>query len=362
MTQSDHSGRSTALEPLKRLGRRIGLDHAFDAVWRHPVRDLRALARDGGPFERRKTAAGHIAMREAARTLPPLSPPGTDRGYRVHILTGERFWHQSIYCAASLQIASEDRITAVFYSDGTLDDSIKALLGRVLPWAEFVDSAAIDARLDAVLPASKFPTLRSRRKEYIHLRKLTDIHAFPGEWRLVMDSDLLFFRTPSALLAWFQKPDLMCMRDVKDNYGYPSEYLDQLAGSKLPARFNVGLYGIDSSMIDWNQVEAWCARQLTDFGPSYLQEQGLTAMLAAGRDVHVLPENDYLLMPAAREGRAQRAVMHHYVDHSKRSYFQYGWRAIDARIRAKSAGAGAREDLMLQRSGLSHGQQASQGS
>src|SRR5262249_15894655 len=86
--------------------------------------------------------------------------------------------------------------------------------------------------------------------------------------------------------------------------------------------------------IDWTQVETWCARQLADFGPSYLQEQGLTAMLAAGRSVQVLPEADYVLMPAVREGRAQRAVMHHYVNHSKRSYFQYGWRTIDARIRA----------------------------
>lgn len=335
------AGRMPTVEPLKQLGRKVGLDRAYDFVWRHPVRGLRALARDGGPFERQRTEAGHFAMQAAARTLPQMTPPETDRGARVHILTGAKFWHQSVYCAASLQLVSEERITPVFYSDGKLDSSVRALLSRVLPWAEFVADEVVDAQLDAVLPMEKFPTLRSRRLDYVHLRKLTDIHAFPGQWRLILDSDLLFFRKPSALFAWYQRPDLMCMRDVQDNYGYPSDYLEQLAGSKLPSRFNVGLYGMDSSTIDWTKVETWCARQLTDFRPSYLQEQGLTAMLAAGQDVQVLPEEDYVLRPRVREGRAPQAVMHHYVDYSKRSYFQYGWRAIDARIRAHAAGASA---------------------
>jgi hypothetical protein len=336
MSQTEFRRPVSPLEPLKRIGRGLGLNKVYDAVWRNPIRDLCALALDGGPVERRRTEAGHVAMREAAATLPLLSAPLIDRGSRVHVLTGERFWHQSVYCIASLQMVSDERITPVFYSDGTLDDHVKASLHRILPWAEFVDASSVGALLDDVLPISRFPTLRARREEYVHLRKLTDIHIISDGWRLVLDSDLLFFRTPAAVIEWFGRPHPMCMQDVRDNYGYPLDYLQTLVGGQLPRRFNVGLYGLDSSIIDWPQVEFWCARQIADFGYSYLQEQGLTAMLMAGVDVHVLPETEYVLMPSVSEGRVRRAVMHHYVDRSKRSFFQYGWRAIDERIRETS--------------------------
>jgi hypothetical protein len=322
------------MDTLKYAGRKLGLNRLYDVVWRHPIRNLHSLARDGGPYERRKTNLGHEAMRGAASTLPTLVPPSTNNEDRVHILTGQRFWHQSVYCAASLQLVCDHQITPVFYSDGSLTEEVKVSLQRVLPWAEFKTTEAIDAQLDLVLPTSRFPSLRGRRQSYVHLRKLTDVHIFPSTWNLVLDSDLLFFRTPTAMLDWFRSPHPMCMADIKDNYGFPLDYLQSMVDGPLPKRFNVGLCGIDSRTVDWDRLEYWCARQMADFGPSYLQEQGLTAMLMAGKTVHTLAEQDYILMPRLKEGRSPRAVMHHYVDVSKRSYFQHGWRQIDARIRS----------------------------
>jgi hypothetical protein len=321
------------LEPLKVLARRVGLNHALDFVWRHPVRELRQLAQDGGPFERQRTQTGHEAMKRAALTLPAMSTPPKGAESRVHVLTGRKFWHQSVFCIASLQSVMPFRVTPVFYSDGSLDADVAASLIRVLPWSEFVSESAITDRLEEILPTGRYPTLRSRRIEYVHLRKLTDIHVFQGHWKLVADSDLLFFRRPDAIMEWFEKPHLMAMADIVDNYGYPPEYLAALAGGSMPPRFNVGLYGLDSSIIDWDKVEYWCARQLSDFGPSYLQEQGLTAMLAAGQPARMLSDDDFVLMPDIKEGRSPGAVMHHYVNHSKRSYFQHGWRIIDERLR-----------------------------
>jgi hypothetical protein len=335
MPQPEPPHGSSPLVRLKRIGRMLGLNTAYNSIWRRPIKELRALARDGGPLERRKTNAGHAAMREAAKTLPAMLPPDLDLGNRIHMLTGERFWYQSVYCVASLQLASEERVTPLFYSDGTLDNSARAHISRILPWAEFRDTALIDSQLDAILPCERFSSLRARRKDFILLRKLTDIHIFPEAWKLVLDSDMLFFRAPVEMLEWFRQPHSMHMLDIDDAYGYPVNYLQSLVGHPLPKRINSGLYGIESSRIDWSLLEYWCAQQLTDFGPSYLQEQGLTAMILAGEDVHALPEEEYVLMPTVREGRMRRAVMHHYVAHSKRSYFQCGWRAIDARLRSK---------------------------
>jgi hypothetical protein len=272
-------------------------------------------------------------MQQAAHALPPLLPPRQDHGDQVHILTGKRFWHQSVYCAASLQLVARSRITPVFYSDGSLTTDVQDRLLRVLPWAQFMPDEAIKARLDAILPTTRFPTLRKRREAYVHLRKLTDIHVAGPGWKMVLDSDMLFFREPTAMLEWFRTPRPVCMADITDNYGFPLEYLQSMVEGALPKRFNVGLYGMDSSGVDWQRLEWWCSRQLADFGPSYLQEQGLTAMLMAGKDVRTLSPEEYVLMPSIQEGRTPRAVMHHYVDVSKRSYFQHGWRIIDAKVR-----------------------------
>jgi hypothetical protein len=61
-------------------------------------------------------------------------------------------------------------------------------------------------------------------------------------------------------------------------------------------------------------------------GMHYYLEQALTAMLVAGGETLAAPARDYRVLPSLAEGRAPQAILHHYVAHSKRSYFQCGWR------------------------------------
>ena len=82
--------------------------------------------------------------------------------------------------------------------------------------------------------------------------------------------------------------------------------------------------------IDWDQVEHWCSRQISGYGPQYVQEQALTAMLFAGRAAIVLPRADYAVMPDRAKDSACTAVLHHYVDVSKSVYFRDNWRRIVA--------------------------------
>jgi hypothetical protein len=44
----------------------------------------------------------------------------------------------------------------------------------------------------------------------------------------------------------------------------------------------------------------------------------------------VAPAADYVTMPAKPESLEPTAVMHHYVAHSKRWYFQANWRRVQA--------------------------------
>lgn len=65
---------------------------------------------------------------------------------------------------------------------------------------------------------------------------------------------------------------------------------------------------------------------ITQEKTSYYLEQALIAMLVAGRPCAIAPVADYVTLPKPPEAHACKAVMHHYVAHSKRWYFQQNWR------------------------------------
>jgi hypothetical protein len=267
-------------------------------------------------------------MEAAASRLPPQRVPAPGAP-EVCFLTGRRFWYQTAFCCWSLRHHAGCDLRPVFIDDGTFDHALHAECLRLFPGADVETAAAIECRLEAHLPAAEYPTLRSQRLTYVHLRKLTDVHAGCTGWRVVLDSDMLFFRRPTALLEWLAHPNrLLHMHDVQDSYGYPQGTLARLAGCPLPARLNVGICGLRSEAIDWRQLEAWCAELLRRHGTSYYQEQALVALWVSRHSALCLPDQDFLVMPDEAECRSPTAVLHHYVDLSKRGYFRHAWRHL----------------------------------
>ena len=296
--------------------------------WYRPAEEFVRSRREGGPINQWRNRRGRLAMVAAAKVLPPLPPPPANAP-DVCFLTGRRFWYQTAFCFWSLCRYAGRQLRAAFYDDGTFDDSLRAECVRMFPGARLHDAREIEASLDEHLPVTRFPTLRARRLVYPNLRKLTDVHAGAHGWRLVLDSDMLFFRRPDLLLAWLDAPARpLHMVDVKDAYGYSSALLASLVGAPVPRRLNVGLCGLRSDDLDWDRLETWCRCLQEAEGTSYYQEQALVAMMLAGRECTVAPPADYILMPDEHESRRPRAVMHHYVDLSKRGYFRHAWKLV----------------------------------
>ncbi len=294
-----------------------------------PLASLARCRREGGPWQQWLDARGRRAMSAAAGLLPPLPPVATAASApEVFLLTGRRFWYQSAFCVYSLA-RQLGPVRPVFIDDGTFDDALAAEAHRLFPGSRVQRAPDTAARLDTALPAAKFSTLRAQRLTYIHLRKLTDVHAGLSGYRLVLDSDMLFFRPPFALHTWLAAPDRpMHMLDVQDAYGYPDATLRTLAGRLLPARLNVGICGLRSDALDWEKLEWWSARLIAQHGTSYYLEQALVALLLADADPLRLPAADYLLLPTEDECRAPTAALHHYVAESKRGYFRHAWRHV----------------------------------
>jgi len=291
-----------------------------------PVGRIRDSLLNGGPWQEHRTEAGRREMETAARTLP-MPPASFARVVEIHLLTGRRFWYQTAFCLWTLARESGRPLAPVIYDDGTLSEEYRALLGRLFPATRFVHQTETVARLDAHLPAAVFPALRERWLNYPNIRKLTDPHLGRTGWKLVLDSDLLFFRRPEFLLAWSDAPNRpLHAVDCATSYGYDRQHMDELAGARVADLVNVGLTGLDGAALDWEKLEHWTRRLQAREGTSYFLEQALIAMLVAGRDCAVAPAQDYITMPELPEARERRAVMHHYVAQSKRWYFQENWR------------------------------------
>jgi hypothetical protein len=263
-------------------------------------------------------------MVAAAHRLPPLTPtPNPDR---IYFLSGRQFWYQTCFCAYSLVVRSGIYLRPVVYDDGSLTPANVAAIRRIFPDAEIITAAATEAKLDQYLPSSRFPTLRSRRLAYFNLRKLTDIHVNAQGWKLVLDSDMLFFRPPEFILNWLASPQQPCyMVDVKTAYGYSDQLMSRLAGVTIPDKINVGICGLQSESIDWDELEYWCKTMIETEGSHYYQEQAIAAMLMARQPSAIAPAEDYILMPSQIEVQQPKGVMHHYVADSKPWYFRYGW-------------------------------------
>lgn len=268
-------------------------------------------------------------MEQAAGTLPRLTFASDHEPLDIHFLTGSRFWYQTCFCAYSMARQTDLPLRPVIYDDGTLNSHHQEAIRRVFPNAQFFLKPELDSRIDQVLPSAKFPYLRDRRQHYPNIRKLTDVHAGSQGWKLVLDSDMLFFRPPTLLLQWLQSPQQPChMVDTETAYGYPSSLMEALAGAPIRERLNVGICGLNSSDIDWDKLEFWCKTLIEKQGTHYYLEQALVAMLMAGKNCAVAPVDNYIVMPDQMEAVKPKAVLHHYVSGSKPWYFRYGWQHI----------------------------------
>jgi hypothetical protein len=268
-------------------------------------------------------------MRRAAASLQPVPRRGNASTITLHLLSGRRFWEQTVFCVHSFARNVACDVVPIIYDDGSLESEYRDLLASALPLAEFVPQAQTIDRLDEFLPTAHYPRLRERWTNYPNIRKLLDVHVGSAGWKLVLDSDLLFFRAPEFLIEWLRRPEVpLHAVDFETSYGYSPLRMERLAGASVSPLVNVGLTGLNSDSLDWERLEYWCDQLISAEGTHYYLEQALVAMLVAGRPCAVAPRADYVTLPVMPEALQCRAVMHHYVADSKRWYFRHNWRMI----------------------------------
>jgi len=262
-------------------------------------------------------------------TTPGMTPfpPQDPQAPELTWLTGKKFWPETILCAATLLRTSDIPLRLHFVDDGTLDREAIAAIERVLPGTRFTLKPEIEARMNRVLPKKRFRKLRFTRTFYPHIKKLIDVHAGTTEdWKVVLDSDMLFWHRPGRFLDWVQDPRKpLLLVDVKTAYGYPDALLEELAGGPLPPKVNVGITGLHTGELDWEQLEYWIATMLDRVGRNYYMEQAIIAGLVREREVEYLDEVEYRCYPSAEEMETQPNILQHYVAETKYIYYERLW-------------------------------------
>ncbi len=333
------------------------LSHAKTLLYRRPKDEFQRMLR-WGPQAYFRIDAWMREMEEAASTLaaPPtfdLRPP-----ISVWFLTGKRFWYQTAFCAWTLAKQSGRSLVLNLVDDGTLAPEHEEELRRIFPEGVILRRDAVRDRIESLLPTNRFPVLRRRWLDYVNIRKLTDIHLGSTGVKLVLDSDMLFFRRPDALLAWWDDcqrsnvsdqmsgceiptSDLrpptstfspLLMTDCEESYGYSRALMEELAGAQIPRELNVGICGLRSEDLDWEEMELWCRTLVERESTSYYLEQALVAMLAARQAPIVMPRGEYITFPTQNQVRVGDGSLQHYVSDSKPWYFGQAWKlAMSAR-------------------------------
>ena len=296
----------------------------INLLYRYPVAQLKKFRRFGGYFKYRKIMAARKQMENASFSLPAVT--SVNDGLPVYFLTGKKYIYQTLFCIHSLVLVSKAKFRFVLVDDGTFDDYLIDRIKKQLPGCTLVTANEIEHNLKCVLPIETFPNLHRKRKEYPHIKKLTDIHTIQAdEWKLVLDSDMLFWSEPTSLIAWLNNPQKpLYMVDCVEAYGYTHKLMKQLADAEIKPLINVGAVGLNSKTILWQQLDNWIEILEKSEGKTYYLEQALTAMLIGNKSAVVLNKEYYLVNPAVINDKS--AVLHHYVDLSKKLYFLDSWK------------------------------------
>lgn len=305
------------------------IQESINILYRYPKGKIRQIQRQGGLWNVWQINRARKEMEQAAQTLRvPLGNTGITP-LEVHFLTGKKFWYQTVFCMYSLQKTTSTPFHFHLYDDGSFDESLIRQIKEQAPATTIHTIGEIELRLREAIPEDRFPFLWHKRRVYPHIKKLTDIHAGTKGWKLVLDSDMLFFSTPTIIIEWLQQSEIPIFIQEKGNfYGYSKQLMETLCEGSIRDGINVGVIGLKSEEIDWFKLMTWAEKLEQTEGASYFLEQALTAMLL-GNDPSISGErSDYIVNPAKEDVEKGKGVLHHYVDLSKEWYFKTAWKKI----------------------------------
>jgi hypothetical protein len=243
----------------------------------------------------------------------------------IHVLTSESDWLNLVWALKSFYRFSGRRYALCVHDDGTLSAGAQRQLRTHFPEARLIGRAEADERAREQLAA--YPRCLAFRMSNPLAMKLFDFLAWLRSDRLLLiDSDVLFFAAPDALLARIEDPGYLknsVNPDVTTAYTVSTADIRLLLGLEVPERFNsgLGLIHCGSMRLDW--FEEFLGLPGIR-GHHWQIEQTLFALCSARFGVELLPADYQVRL----ETSPNPDMCRHYVGRIRHLMYSEGMRKL----------------------------------
>jgi hypothetical protein len=256
-----------------------------------------------------QTAYYRDQVRPRILKTPPIANTN-DRTCEIHVFTCAGDWLNLVWTLKTFYHYSQRHYALCIHDDGTLKESDRANLKRHFPNARLIDRPSADARISEELQA--YPRCLSFRQSNHLSPKVFDFASYlESDRMLLLDSDILFFAEPLALLQRIEDLDYQLNTvngDVSSAYTIDPHLVEKQKGFAVIERFNSGLGLIHRPSMRWDWVEEFLA--LPDvIGHFWRIEQTLYALCSSRFGVELLPDEYRVQLEANLQGLPSR----HYV-------------------------------------------------
>ena len=263
-------------------------------------------------------------VRPRILSMPPSDLP-EDRSCEIHVLTSADDWLNLIWALRTFEKTTGRNYALCIHDDGTLPARALAILRTKFPTARIISRVESDARAAQTLaPFLRCESLRARNTLSL---KVFDFAAFLEADRMILlDSDVLFFDRPTALMAALDDPTFTkntLNKDWRDGYTIDLTATRRLLDFDCPPLINSGLGLIHRASLRLEWIERFLALPGVLSHPHQI-EQTLIALCSARHGFQMLPaEYDVHLGP-----RRASAPSRHYAGPTRPLMYGEGIRAL----------------------------------
>lgn len=250
----------------------------------------------------------------------------TDDTAELHVMTRSADWLDLLWALKSFYVFSGKKYKLAIHDDGSLSAEHWKTIQKHFPDCRIIDRANADARMSAEL--ANYPRNLAFRSTNILAPKVFDFISYLESDRMVIfDSDLMFFRHPTAIIEFIEDS---CFKfntfnsDCKHCYTVDPAKIAPLVGHPVQSRINsgFGLIHRNSIRLDWTE-EFLGLPGIVD-GHFWRIEQTLIALCSSRYGVSLLPDEYTLRLEPGIGKRPFR----HYVGEIRHLFYREGIRQL----------------------------------
>jgi len=237
--------------------------------------------------------------------------------YEIHMLTGHKDFLQALWCLKTYYHYARVNPLLVIHGDGTLTHIHKSILETHFKNCRVILRKDTENDLKKYLAGHQYCLdLRFGGPETYKRIKMFDFYNYASTKHiLILDSDILFFKKPQAILDMIEREEMFYMDDAMNDYTFSAEHIEEKFDVSLLKHFNSGLVYAPVSIQNLDCIDEFL-KECIEQDCYRLSEQTTRALLFSKYCPEATKlDNTYQI---ANDSLDDHTVMHHFVNNGFR--------------------------------------------